>query len=556
MAFAAALSAPLAAQDVTVSPSTWVYEDDPPDQLPAPKHGLHPDFPGEMRKTADLGYVTEEVFVDDRGRTLSAGMHSTMPAYEHDLVLLEGTDSGLTSWQFYPAKRAGKPVNALIHLCVAYNSASAGVAGRDATPRLLDAGPVGDPKRKPGNKEPVPSQEVVWAIVSVDEQGRPTAVKGAPDDVAALLDQRLKKWRFGPATRDGLAVAPGVRVPFIIVRGDTGLAKNNTPPRVIRQYRPKYPYSMRESQMRGDVLVQFIVDIDGHVRRPYVVRSLNPAFDAPALEAVSNWTFEPGRVNSVPVYTHMQVPIYFSLHNVYDGGGDGTEVRKSGDKSKLPEELRVDVEPKIRSIVKPVYPYELLRDDVAGSSEVTFIVDEQGHVAGSRVVKSDRPEFGFALQAAVERFEYEPALKNGRPNRAVLGFEQDFRSSDRSLDTEVEDRLLRLEKKHPERIGKAEDLDSPVKAVVTRRSLSPRSLSDHFARGDALVDLLVDEDGHPRLERVVSASDPAFGYSAVQAAALWQFAPPLSKGKPIVVRVRVPFVFKPVAPKAANGIPP
>ena len=154
--------------------------------------------------------------------------------------------------------------------------------------------------------------------------------------------------------------------------------------------------------------------------------------------------FEPGRANGVPVYAQMQVPIYFALSGVFDGGGDGLNVRIGGDKSSLPEELRVDVEPKIRSIVTPVYPYELLRADVAGSSQVGYIVDEQGHVATSRVVKSDRPEFGLALQAAVERFEYEPAVKNGRPNRALMGFEQDFRSSDHTLVTEGDYRLLGL----------------------------------------------------------------------------------------------------------------
>jgi len=308
--------------------------------------------------------------------------------------------------------------------------------------------------------------------------------------------------------------------------------------------------------MRGEVLVQFVVDIEGHVRRAFVVRSLNPAFDAPALESVRSWVFEPGRENGVPVYMQLQVPIFFALNGVSGGGSDGVEVRKDGDNSKLPEELQVDVQPKMRSIVMPVHPYELLRGDVTGSSEVGYVVDEQGRVASSRVIKADRSEFGLALQAAVERFEYEPAIKNGRPNKALLGFEQRFQSTDHNLVTDVEYRMLRLEQKHPERIGRSQDLDSPVKAVVTRSPVFPRSLIGVSTRGDALIELLIDEDGHPRLARVVSASEPAFGYSAVQAAALWQFAPPMIKGKAIVTRVRVPFVFKPVAPGTPESNPP
>jgi TonB family protein len=239
----------------------------------------------------------------------------------------------------------------------------------------------------------------------------------------------------------------------------------------------------------------------------------------------------------------MQVPIFFALNNLEGGGSDGIKVTWGGDKSKLPNDLQVDVQPKIRSLAMPVYPYELLRGDVTGSSEVSFIVDDQGRVASSRVVKADRPEFGLALQAAVERFEYEPAIKNGRPNKALLAFEQDFLSSSRDIVTGDEYRLLRLEQKHPDRIGKAGDLDSPVKAVVTRSPIFPRSLVGRATRGAALVELLIDEEGHPRLPRVVSASEPEFGYSAVEAASLWRFAPPTSKGKAVVTRARVPFVF-------------
>jgi TonB family protein len=450
-------------------------------------------------------------------KVLSVAIHSTLPAYEHDLDRLEGTEAGVASWRFDPARRAGKPVNSLIHFSVVFNPASAGVAGPDATPRLLDARPVVDPKRKSGEFEAAVTQEVIWAMVSVDEQGHPTAVKGAPDAVAGLLEQGVKARRFAPARHAGRAVGQDVRVPFIIIAANNGLARNKTPPRVIRQSPPAYPFSMRQSRMRGEVLVQFIVDIEGPVKRPFVVRSLNPAFDAPALESVRSWVFEPGRENGVPVYTQMQVPIFFALNGVDDGGSDGINVTWGGDRSKLPSELQVDVQPKIRSLVMPVYPYELLRGDVTGSAEVAYVVDDQGRVASSRVVKADRPEFGLALQAAVERFEYEPAIKNGRPNKALLAFEQDFLSSSHNIVTGDQGPDWRIEV--------------------------------------ALVELLIDEEGNPRLSRVVSASEPAFGYSAAEAAALWRFSPPTSKGKAVVTRVRVPFVFDFANPAPENGNP-
>ncbi len=538
------MAARLAAQDITVSPSAWVFPDNPPDQMPFLRHRLEPDIPAKLHNLSDIGYSTHDVFVDDKGMVLSAAAHATTPAFERDGYLQQVQGSASISAMYHPARRAGKPVNSQIHFSVIFNPASASAAGPDATPRLLDAYAVVDPNWRAVASDPSIHQRVVWATVSVDEAGRPTAVKDAPRDVAALLGDGVKPWKFAPARSGGRPVAQDVRVPFIVAESD--LAKDTTPPRVIKQRPPVYPFSMRKSRLRGEVVVDFVVDIEGNVRQPFVARSLNPEFNAPALEAVSAWEFEPGRRDGVPVYTHMQVPVYFAMRDTPEGGYDPLVVERSGRDSTLPEDLRVDVEPKIRGLLSPVYPYELLRDGTRGSAQVNYVVDSQGGVIASRVVKASRPEFGLAVQAAVERFEYDPGLKNGRPNAAALGFQQDFEDYG-PLVSNADHRLLHLEAKHPERIAKLADLDTPPKATVTRSPIFPRSLAGKVAKGEALIEFIVDEDGSPHLARVVSASDPAFGYAAAQAVSMWRFDPPTSKGQGAVVKVRVPFVFKPVA---------
>ena len=102
---------------------------------------------------------------------------------------------------------------------------------------------------------------------------------------------------------------------------------------------------------------------------------------------------------------------------------------------------------------------------------------------------------------------------------------------------------LALERKHPERILKGRDLDHRLKPVITHSPCFPRG-DLKVDEGDAVVEFLVDEEGRVCVPRVVSASDPAFGYAAVQAVSTWRFEPPVSKGKPGVARVSVPFEFK------------
>jgi protein TonB len=82
------------------------------------------------------------------------------------------------------------------------------------------------------------------------------------------------------------------------------------------QARPDYPTAMRQSGLTGDVLVDFIVDSKGRVRNVRAMRSSRPEFEEAACRAVAKWKFKPGRKGGLPVATHMQVPIVFSL----DGG--------------------------------------------------------------------------------------------------------------------------------------------------------------------------------------------------------------------------------------------
>lgn len=78
---------------------------------------------------------------------------------------------------------------------------------------------------------------------------------------------------------------------------------------------PVYPFDMRRSGLRGEVLVGFIVDSEGTVRDPYIVRSSNPGFEQAALDAVLKWRFRPGKKGGANVSTRVQQPLIFNLQN-------------------------------------------------------------------------------------------------------------------------------------------------------------------------------------------------------------------------------------------------
>ena len=218
-------------------------------------------------------------------------------------------------------------------------------------------------------------------------------------------------------------------------------------------------------------------------------------------------------------------------------------IRIPDPKRRSPEQ-EMYVPPKFRKLVVPVYPYPLLRDGVNGTAKVICMVDDEGAVTSTRVMAATRPEFAAALVAALEASDFASATKAGEPISTVLGYEHTF-SSKKNIPAPLRDdlRLVVRETKQPGTIARASRLDAPLKPLEQPVPAFPIELVRRGLGGDAVIEFLLDEQGLARLPRIVSATDPAFGYAAVQAVARWKFRPATAGGQPALLRVRVPFRF-------------
>ncbi len=348
------------------------------------------------------------------------------------------------------------------------------------------------------------------------------------------------------------------------------LAAQDVPPRVTYQEAPVYPREMRRKGLRGLVEIGFVVDSKGQVRDPIVISSTNPGLNQSAIDAVLKWRFEPGLRQGVPVNVRMEVPISFQLDgpapsgrdaflqdNILSDGvtpGGGSEPYQVSDRhvdqSELPPELRYDTPPKPANVVFAVYPFELLRDGVDGTADVRFLVSPNGKVAQATVVKATRPEFGQALLAMLDEWKFQPAMKDGKPTLTVMDVQQEFSDSGGDVPvSNVAKDLLHELKKAKLVLCPLKDLDAPPQVLSQHPPVFPSALVGKVTEGQAAVEFLIDHDGNVQLPRVVSATDPAFGYAAVQGVSAWKFAPPTSHGQPVAVRAKVPVDF--VAPKLA-----
>ena len=78
----------------------------------------------------------------------------------------------------------------------------------------------------------------------------------------------------------------------------------------------KYPTICQEQGIQGRVVVQFVVNKDGSIVDPEVIKPVNPYLDKEALRVISTMPkWKPGEQRGKPVRVKFTVPVQFKLSN-------------------------------------------------------------------------------------------------------------------------------------------------------------------------------------------------------------------------------------------------
>jgi TonB family protein len=194
----------------------------------------------------------------------------------------------------------------------------------------------------------VKGTELIQVVVRPDSMADMSTFKALKSDnpaFTAAVKEALAKMKFSPATVGGRTVSQLVQLPFVFGTVDSAVRATELPivergrvtapsrPRnpdapyfdfqvdrpamALQGAAPRYPESLREQNIEGDVLAQFVVDANGvpDVSTFKVLRASDPAFGEAVRAALPDMRFSPAQLSDgTKVKQLVQQPFGFRVN--------------------------------------------------------------------------------------------------------------------------------------------------------------------------------------------------------------------------------------------------
>jgi TonB family protein len=212
---------------------------------------------------------------------------------------------------------------------------------------------------------------------------------------------------------------------------------------------------------------------------------------------------------------------------------------------------------KVNQTPEAAFPSALIPMGVkSGSASVAVAVDDNGQVTDYLVTAYTHPAFAESAVAAIKKWKFEPAMIHGiaRNSKSDLTFRFQMEGVVvMTMSAFSYDEMLLL-KLAPGSfayractLGELDRIPTPTKIV---NPAYPTRLA-RGGGGHVQVGFYIDEQGHVRMPSVSIETNEAneeLAAIAVTAVSQWQFEPPVSKGRPVLVLARQVFTFDPSKP--------
>ena len=221
----------------------------------------------------------------------------------------------------------------------------------------------------------------------------------------------------------------------------------------VIQEQLQYPRIAKEAGVEGRVIIQFVVDEQGRVVDPQIVKGLGSGLDEEALRVLNLTRFKPGKQHGQAVPVKMSLPFTFRLGDSVATGDDVRsldepltlrpsqmpqgEVAMSMKVAEAESEIKVVVDemPELVGGLKALeaqlkYPIIARRAGIEGRVIIQFVVDEQGRVVDPQILKGIGGGCDEEALRVLHQARFEPGRQDGTPAKVMMSVPITFKLGD------------------------------------------------------------------------------------------------------------------------------
>ena len=200
--------------------------------------------------------------------------------------------------------------------------------------------------------------------------------------------------------------------------------------------------------------------------------------------------------------------------------------------------------------VPALFPKTMLQAGVSrGSVHVMLHVSAGGELVDTLITAYSRKAFADEARRVIQKWKFVPARAKGVAVDAILIFNFQFETAQvlvvekygQDAAPPPTERMLDFEY-HWTGLETLDRMPVPLNVV---EPTYPREWGNRGIAGSVTVDFFIDEKGVARFPIAAPNAHEMLASIAVAAVQQWRFAPPKSKGKPVLVRARQVFTFEP-----------
>lgn len=270
----------------------------------------------------------------------------------------------------------------------------------------------------------------------------------------------------------------------------------------------RYPQELIDADITGRVVVEFVIDKDGNILIPQIVKSLHPVADAEAIRLIQNMPqWIPGTTQGKPTNVHYSIPLRFN--------------RTKNEDAILQERL-ADVSPSFsdkKTTLREYLGWNRGGDAIKEHVEVRFVIRKDGRVTDVEVTKSLSPQADAqAIELIQNMPRWTPAQVGGNPVNIYYSTNVWFEKAASQKQLEVKEYPVKKRVIKEDIIMLPEFPGGPYEmANYIRVNMQyPPEAIENWIRGEVTVQFIVDEEGNISDVKAIKKLTPETDAEAVR----------------------------------------